>query len=81
MLSGGNDMVAQITPAQAEEIILVLSALGPKCLPIISFIYSYEANIPKFIAMALMTVGVEPLHKVKIPSSLTILFKASNTFL
>lgn len=31
--------------------------------------------------MALMTVGTDPLHKAKVPSSLEILLKASMTFL
>lgn len=42
---------------------------------------SYETSIAKFKAMALMTVGVAPLHRAKNPSSLVILLNASITLL
>lgn len=40
---------------------------------------SYEDNMAKLRAMALMTVGVAPLHKAKKPSYLVILAKAFPT--
>lgn len=43
------------------------------------FTSSYEANIAKFKATALMTVGVAPLHKAKNPYYLVILENALNT--
>lgn len=42
---------------------------------------SYDDNIAKFKATALMTVGVAPLHKARKPSSFVILEKALNTLL
>ncbi len=40
---------------------------------------SYDANMAKFKATALMTVGVAPLHKAKKPSSFVILENAFTT--
>ena len=46
---------------------------------ICSLTSSYDDNIAKLRATALITVGVAPLHSAKNPSSLVILEKALKT--
>lgn len=48
---------------------------------LLTYLYIDKIYILKFIAIALITVGKEPLHNVNTPSSLIILDNASKTFL
>jgi hypothetical protein len=89
ILSGGKLTNAAIIPAPKEDLyfvydifymhLVVYESLSLVYLVIVSFIWSYEDIIPKFMAIALRTEGELPLHKENIPSSLMILVKAFST--
>ena len=73
-LSNGRDKKEQMIPAIADAKTRVSRAsVVPLSSLSCSLISSYDVNIPKFMAIALATVGALPLHRVSNPSSRTII--------
>jgi hypothetical protein len=81
MLSNGKQTTEPTTPAIAEDIKRTDVSSFPLNLISQSFASSYGANVPRLTAIALNTVGVDPLQRVNTPSSLIILPKALKKFL
>ena len=81
MLSKGKQTTDPTAPATAEDVNLTTLSSFPLHFTNLSLVSSYGARVPKLTAIALSTVGVEPLQSVGTPSSLIILAKALKKFL
>ena len=80
MLSNGSENAAVKTPEMQVAVKVVVNPL-PHFFSRYSFASSYETNMAIFNDTALPTVGPTPFQSEKKPSSLTILPRASKTFL
>lgn len=81
-LSKGRLMVAAIPPEIKLDSTHVNTAFsGPSDFSSLSLDSSYDTSMPRLRDIALTTVGAQPFHRDRKPSSLTILENASMTFL